>query len=306
MRKIIIGTSILALAAGLSAQINFVKNGDFSQVDSKNLPKLWKVTYKSFHNPKVADFTYKGIKRMTKAFQCNPGGASGYSKPYPLVILEQDVVLPSGIPLEVSADIIHSRASSATNADRGIVKFYLGNTLIDTRPPRRGYIFAPDAMCEQIAARVKLATGGKTKLKITFERYYWATDVVVHLDNVRIAPTYGPVFTFRGDRKIGKKFTTQTIGTPSAGYIVFMCPTLNSTPGGIPVPGIQGNWELGLSNIEIVFTGALDATGNDKKTGTCPNVPALVGVPLYFQPLQYTSTIQISLGYSHRFSFYAK
>ncbi len=307
MKKFFALAALLAALPSLSGQVNFVKNGDFSQVGPNNLPLVWKTTYKSFHFPKVADFTWKGIKRMTKAFECRPGGASGYSRPYPLVTLEQTVILPAGVPLEVSADIIHSRASKLTNVDRGIVKVYLGSQLIETRPTRRGYIYGPDAMTEQIASRVVLKTGGKVNLKITFERNYYATDVVVHLDNVRIAPTPGPVFAIRGDRKLGKKFSYDVSGLPSAGYIVFMAPSKNSSPAGIPVPGISGNWELSLTSIFPVFTGVLDSQGKDARTfGPFPNDPALVGFPLWFQPFQFTQASAFSLGYSHRFSFYVK
>ncbi len=307
MRKLWSFPVFLALLPALTAQVNFVKNGDFSQVGANNLPLVWKTTYKSFHFPKVADFTWKGIKRMTKAFECRPGGAIGYPRPYPLVILEQTVVLPGGIPLEVSADIIHSRASTVTNVDRGQVKVYLGSQLIETRPPKRGYIYGPDAMTEQIASRVVLKKGGKINLKITFERAYNATDVVVHLDNVRIAPSPGPVFAIRGDRKLGKNFNFDIAGLPSAGYIVFMAPSRNPSPVGIPIPGVSGNWELSLSPIFPLFTGSLDSQGKDaRKTGPFPNDPALIGFPLWFQPLQFTKTPAFSLGFSHRFSFYVK
>ena len=162
-------------------------------------------------------------------------------------------------------------------------------------------------MTEQIASRVTLKTGGKVNLKITFERQYYATDVVVHLDNVRISPAPGPVFAFRGDRKIGKTFSYDIAGLPSAGYIVFMSPSRNPNPAGIPVPGITGNWELGLTSVFPVFTGILDSLGKDsRKGGPAPNDPVLVGAPLWFQPFQFTKKPSYSLGFSHRFSFYAK
>jgi len=299
-----------ALAAGstLPGQVNFVKNGDFSQVGANNLPLGWKVSFKPFHYPKVADFVWKGIKRMDKAFECRPGGAPGYSKPYPLVVLEQTLVLPAGIPLQVSADIIHSRASTLTNVDRGTVRFYLGGKLVETRPAKRGYIYAPDAMTEQIASRVVLPTGGKVVLKITFERTYYATDVVVHLDNVRIVPAPGPVFAFRGDRKIGKTYSWDIAGKGGAGYLIFLAASRNPSPVGVPIPGVSGNWELSLKRFFLFASGQLDPqTGKDfRKGGPCPNVPALVGVPLYFQPFQFTKASAFSLGFAHRFSFYAK
>ena len=149
------------LAAAAPCQLNLVKNGDFSLVDASNLPLLWTTTSQTFHNAAVGDFTFNGIPVFKNSFSCQPGGSAAFpTRPYPLVTIEQQVIVPGGVPIEFTADIAHSRLAAVTNADRGQLSVYLGTTLLETVPPNRSNIVGPDFLMDRFSARVVLPQGG--------------------------------------------------------------------------------------------------------------------------------------------------
>lgn len=279
------------LAAAAPCQLNFVKNGDFSAVDASNLPLLWTTTSQSFHNAHVADFTFGGVPVFKGSFNCQPGGSAAFTRPYPLVILEQPVVVPGGVPIEFTADIAHSRAAAVNNADRGQLAVYLGTTLLETVPPVMSGLPGPIFLMDRFCARTVLPQGGPMTLKITFYRDYYQTDVYCHLDNVVLTLSPGPAFTFRGDRKLGKAYTYEVQGEAGGSYLVFVGLGPFPVPGGITIGGIGGTFQLNPALLIPIWSGMLDAAGKHSVSpGAFPSNPALAQVPLWFQPLAVTPT----------------
>jgi hypothetical protein len=294
----------LLLAPAISAQVNFVKNGDFTAT-SGGLPTNWTVTSQTFHNANVADFTFNGVNYFKNSFNCAPGGASGFSRPYPLVILEQDLVLPPQAPIEFFAEIAHSRKSSVTNADRGQFKVYLGSQLLSTVPSSRKNLVGPDTLTETIHFRTSLAAGGKLKLKITMERYYYATDVLCHLDNVFLGITNPPGLSIAGDRILGSQMNLRLLGDPNGSALVFMATGPSPIPGGLALPGISGNFNLDFTRFFPLGTYPLGTTGTFTGSGgTIPNDPVLAGIPLWFQAFQATTAPAYSFGMARPFAWY--
>ena len=129
-------------------------------------------------------------------------------------------------------------------------------------------------------------------LKITFERYYYATDVYCHLDNVTLTLGAGPVFTFRGDRKLGKAYTYEVLGDAGGTYLVFAGIGPFPAPGGMGIPGIGGTFQLNPVVVIALWSGQFDSTGKHRVSpGNFPNDPALAQIPLWFQPLGLTPTL---------------
>jgi hypothetical protein len=206
------------------------------------------------------------------------------------VILEQDVVLPAGVPLEFAADLAYSKNYTGTNVDRGQVKVYAGSQLLATYPPTMTSITDITTEVDFFSARFTLAAGGLVTLKITFERNYYATGVFCHLDNVFLGINPNCAFSFQGDRKIGKNFTFQFLGEPQAAVLSFLSTGPAPIVGGIPIPGFSGTLQLDPAFILAMWSGALPASGSWKAaTGPFPNIPALRGVRFHFQGVQVTA-----------------
>lgn len=304
--KLLSGFAIAVLASATFAQANLVKNGDFSLLDASGMPLLWKLDSKTFHNVKVADHVYNGVTVFQKALECTPGGATGYSRPYPLVTLEQQVALPAGVPIEFSMDVAYSKNYAGTNSDRGQIEVLLGTQSLGLLPAARKSITNITTEVDHYNSRFTLTTGGLVTLKITVQRYYNATGVFCHLDNVYCGIQPGAAFGFVGDRKIGQSFDYRLIGEPNSTCVVLFAAGPWPTPGGLQIPGFGGTLQLELPSLLVFWVEPLPASGEVIKTaGSFPNIPALAGVPFWWQSLQVVpSPASFTLGVGRPFAWF--
>lgn len=292
MRSLIL-PAILLLPLSLTAQKNWVTNGDFEKGKTG-----WSISGPG-GTPKVMAYMTDGLKN-SNAFSVQAGGNTFRPPHAPLVLKQTIVTVPNSI-YEISADIAIS--GSVGNAQAGIFEIKIGGVSVAKKDFGRytGGSNPHDRLCE----RFKLAKGGNQILEVLISRprYIWSSRTPRHyIDNIRLILTTDPIFCIRGDRALGKANTYNVQGRPNAAFAVFLAPKLLPTP--VPVPGFSGRYALDVATTVPFYGGVLDVSGRHSMSFTMPNLSVLDKAPLYFQALQADKTAGLSFGPFHNWGFH--
>lgn len=271
----------------LAAQ-NFVQNGDFSQG-----LQPWSMTgYADM--PQVENFDTSGLA-TSAAFACSPGNNTT-----PPLTLSQQVLVVPGVPLEFYADAA-SLSATASN-DGGTIDVSLAGQPLLSYPFGR---VAPGITRRGIlCARFTSNLSGLQKLDLTFSRVFTAQFGVtprVYVDNVALRVEIGPTFCLRGERTLGSGAALEVLGEPNAAFAVFLSGKLST---GLQVPGVGGIWWLDPPTTMFWLSGAVDAGGQWVQKITLPNDLALDQVSLWFQALQVTPALAVSVGEPHNYGLH--
>ena len=281
------GVAAATTAAPLRAQ-SFVTNGDFSQGLTGWTQTGWA------DQPRVESFDTNGLG-ASAAFGCNPG-----NNQTPTLMLEQQIIVVPGVPLEYYIDVACS--ASGFNNDGGQVELRLAGRSMGAHA--FGMVSAAGVYRTVICGRHVATASGMQPLQIVISRTFaglFGRTPRVYVDNMSLDLAPGPTFCMTGDRKLGSTVSLDVGGDAGARFVVFVAP--QRLASGIVLGGI-GTWWLEPTTTVQLLAGTLDNMGAFTTTFPLPRDPALHQVPLWFQPGQVTTANAVSLGLPRNFGLY--
>ena len=270
MRTLMLAGALLACS--LPAQ-NFVTNGDFSGGLAG-----WTETGFSV-NPGIETFDVTGLG-ASQAYGCHHGGQA-VPPPYPSNTIEQTVTIPSGVPLEFTADLAVDHPTTG-NGDAGTFWVTVGG--VEVARSVLGAYEVGTTMRARLAGRYVPTVGGAQLLQVHFTRSFLAATRTprVRIDNLRLFVALGPTFCLQGNRRLNTTVQVDVFGKANSAFGMFLSA---ARTGGLQVPGIQGTLFLDPATLVVFFTGAFDANGAFTTNVTIPDDQGLLLAPLYVQGL---------------------
>lgn len=291
MRWFLLGLGFFIISSVSQAQMNFVKNGDFSQG-----MKFWTGSGPG-GNPKVENFDTTGCG-ANPAFAINPGGNT-YNPPHPPYILKQNIVIPK-VKLEMTLDVCLKGPS--TNAQWGIIEVKIGGTKVVSWTKYAGRN-SPGTYREHLTFVFTPPKPGPQDLELLLSRpkYIWSSRTPrMYIDNINLTIHYPPSLYVKTERKLGGLLMMDLLGSPSSAAIL----ALSTTKGtGLSIPGFNGTFWLNPARFWIIAMGQFNSSGSFSVKFPIPNLPAITGIPLWFEGIE-VGTTSGSFGLAHSLCFY--
>lgn len=291
--------SALAAAAILPSVLaaqsqNFVRNGDFEA--STIAP--WTMTGYAL-NPGLQRTDVDGTGN-SQCYAATPGRQTN-SGSFPTHRLEQTVTL-APVPYELGFDLAQTGQTISFSPQPPSLTVFVGGQQVTSAafPANR---LRRSILRMRVCARFKPTSAGShtLSLQMFFQGNAVGNGFRFHVDNVVLRLARDPMFCIAGDRILGQQVRFEVTGAPSAGFLVWLSTGLLPQP--IKVPGIQGEFALGLQLLIPFLSGALDTAGGFNTTLPIPAIPALSGRRLFWQGLQVQAS-GASFGWNVMQAFY--
>lgn len=282
-----------ALSAVSSRGQNLVVNGDFSATTIAP----WTASGYAL-NPGLTKFNVDGTG-SSQCYAARPGGQGG--PPFLPHKLEQPVNwLP--VSYDLTIDVAHVASLLSVSLVQGQVQVFAGSQSVSS------FRFTVSRLRRttqrvRLCARFKPTTIGRGTLRIElgYQGNATSTSPQLLIDNVDLRRSRDARFCILGDRILGQQVGFEVTGAPAAAFLVLLSPS--ELPNPIKIPGIDGEFALGLQVLIPFLQGALDSGGSFKVNLPIPNLSGLSGTRLYWQALQI-ATSGASLGWHSQQAFY--
>lgn len=277
-----------ALSAASAEAQNFVTNGDFSGATIAP----WTASGSAV-GAGLTSFDVNGAG-ASQCYAARPGGTVPHRLDQPVNWLP--------IVYELTMDVAHVPPTLSNSLVLGRVDVFAGNQVVASvqfTVSRLRRTLQRARLC----ARFKPTTTGRGTIGVALGYRGNATTSSPRLliDNVELRPSRDAQFCIVGDRILGQSVSFEVTGEASAAFLVLLSPT--ELPTKIKIPGIGGEFALGLQILIPFLQGALDQSGRFAQSLTIPNLQGIAGTKLYWQALQ-VATSGASLGWHSQQAFY--
>ena len=270
----------LAFAPCAPAQ-NLALNGDFEA------PMLAPWTVVNFAiDPGVETFNTSGTS-MSRCYATTPGLPAALGDPH---VIEQQVTLVAGVTYEVRYDVEATYRSAGGGAPLDVFVQVGSEFDLPAVLPQSLNLLQPEFRLHR-AGLFTASAGGQFSLRVgfRFEGTASSTSPRVRVDNVDIRRSRQPfIGQFEMQRRINFGNTLTIRGAPDSQYFLFFSFELANPP--IPIPSISGELRLGPRGLRSIRTGTFDGLGTGTLVFLVPNNPNLIGLPVYWQALQFDAS----------------
>lgn len=248
--------AILCAAALLPAQ-NLLQNGDFSSLDAQGNPQHW--SFKNFVAPPAVqsfDTAGLGASQCVSAYHGKINlNASGIGE-----LIQTGVTIIQARRYELRADIA---VGGSFNNDAGKFEFFVdgvsvGAVDLKSRGSKPANVVFRERVCLQF---VPQKTNPQAEVRVEISRGFNAAvgrTPQAYIDNIFLAPTFGPQLRFAGERAAGGPLDLRFIGGANRGFAFFLAAGLLPQP--VPVPGWVGDFALNGPQV-LLLAGTFDAQG---------------------------------------------
>lgn len=286
--------SLALLAASVSAQSNWVTNGDFSAGLTG-----WTQGGTSY-NPALETYDTDGLVQ-SQCFGCGPGG-SVYAPPHASNWIEQSILQVPALDYEFSADVSVNGASGNAHAGACYVEV---NGVEVGRIDFSSFNANLTERC-RLTIRYRTSASGNVPLRVNFVRpqyIYTSGTPRMHVDNISVQIAATPSFSIPDNRRINSTLPFKVDGgstLASAPYAIFIAAAEQNPP--IQLPGVQGLLGLDPITLAVLTTGTLDAAGVATNLIQVPNLPVLTSAATWFQGAAVSGGT-LMLGFHHGLAF---